>query len=291
MEQKFTFKINRNTTCFNVIDFLANIDKNKSLELTIDIDCIGFINSENYVIISSYINEMKENGIDVAIIVNKKNCNTLNYASRIDFFKSLGVDFEENFRRHDTSGNLIPITKIDPNVYDISQDILDVFKNDFKLEDADIDQLSFIMGEMVCNATIHSKSKSGAYLYCQKYKQIDELEFILIDSGIGVKESLIKNEKFVSLSNQEALIKALEYEVTNGEGRGHGLFFASEFVRRNNGSMVLISGENHLVINNETITTGTNSYWNGVFLKFKFKFDPKISIYDLMDEANYELTN
>lgn len=287
MQQNITISLDRHQNCFSIIEKLNSIDKNKSLQITFDFNCGDFINADSYIIITSYINEMIKNGIDVAFTINQKDCDAVNYASRINFFNSLGIEFDERFKRHSTTGNLIPISNIDRGVFDLSEEVLQIFQNDFKLSVDDMFQLPLIMSEMICNSTIHSKGNSGAYLYCQKYKKVDELEFILVDSGIGIHKTLIKNEDFINLDNKEAIQKSLEFGATSGEGRGHGLYFASEFIRRNQGTMTLISGENHVFIGNGEVKVGTNSFWDGVILKFKFKFDAKISLNQLMEEAGY----
>src|SRR5690606_12809806 len=111
--------------------------------------------------------------------------------------------------------------------------------NNFKMSDNDIDFISLIIEEMICNTTMHSKSISGAYCYSQKY--INSLEFILIDNGIGIKKSLEKNPEYSALTNEESILKALEFEVTNGEGRGHGLFIMKEIVKEIGGNILLLS--------------------------------------------------
>jgi anti-sigma regulatory factor (Ser/Thr protein kinase) len=201
----------------------------------------------------------------------------------------LGIDYNEKTTRHDVSNNLIPITNIS-GAYDLSRDILQIFANDFQMSKTDIAQLSLIISEMFCNTTIHSKSKGGAYLYCQKYrKSRNSLEFILVDSGIGIKKSLQKNMVHQNITNKEAVSSAIRFGVTCGEGRGHGLYFASEFVKRNNGEMVLISGDERIVIKNNTVNSITNNHWNGVYLKFLFKFDSQISLDELMREKKYDI--
>jgi hypothetical protein len=261
--------------------------------LELEIECEGFVSADVYLLIVSFVNSMINEGTNVQVILkNDNSCTSVNYASRIDFFKHLNIDYNEKITRHNTSGNLIPITNIEKGVMDLSKEILTVFKNDFNMSEIDVYQLSLIINEMFCNTSIHSKSKSGAYLYCQKYKgRANYLEFILVDSGIGIKKSLQKNKLFEKISNKESVSKAIEYEVTCGEGRGHGLYFASEFARRNSGEMILLSGTDRVIIKNKGIHFGKNYNWDGVYLKICFNFDSDVSLNDLMEEKNYSITN
>jgi hypothetical protein len=293
MPQKRTITISKDLTLNAIIHILSEIDIRVELILELEIECEGFVIADVYLLIVSFVNNMINEGTKVQVFLkNENNCLSLNYASRIDFFKHLNIDYKEKIIRHNTSGKLIPITNIESGVMDLSKEILTIFKNDFNMSQTNVDQMSLIISEMFCNTSIHSKSKSGAYLYCQKYKgKANYLEFILVDSGIGIKKSLQKNKLYGCISNKESVLKAIEYEVTCGEGRGHGLYFASEFARRNNGEMVLLSGNDRVIIKNNTINLGKNRNWNGVYLKICFKFDSNVSLADLMEEKKYSVTN
>ncbi|MGV8993137.1 MAG: hypothetical protein ACOH1O_03465 [Flavobacterium sp.] len=291
MSKQIEIIISNVLSATTLLKILSEIDSENDLDLTLELKCQGFIKAEIYLLLVSFINNLRAANHTVNIsFKNLDNCSAANYASRIDFFKHLDIEFEEKANRNDVSGNLIPITKIGQGVMDLDRDILSVFQNDFNMSEKDVGQLSLIISEMFCNTSIHSKSKSGAYLYCQKYKgAMNCLEFILVDSGIGIKSSLQKNPEYENISNKDAVSNAIKYEVTCGEGRGHGLYFASEFVRRNNGEMLLISGDERIVIKNGTVNSITNNPWNGVYLKFLFKFDSAISLNELMLEKSYEI--
>lgn len=293
MPQEITITISKDLNLNAILRILSEIDIKSDLILELEIECEGFVSADVYLLIVSFVNSMINEGTNVQVILkNDNSCTSVNYASRIDFFKHLNIDYNEKITRHNTSGNLIPITNIEKGVMDLSKEILTVFKNDFKMSEIDVYQLSLIINEMFCNTSIHSKSKSGAYLYCQKYKgRANYLEFILVDSGIGIKKSLQKNKLFEKISNKESVSKAIEYEVTCGEGRGHGLYFASEFARRNSGEMILLSGTDRVIIKNKGIHFGKNYNWDGVYLKICFNFDSDVSLNDLMEEKNYSITN
>ena len=275
-----------------LIKQLSKVDTTKDLDLTIKIICRGFINADVYLLIVSFVNEMRADGktININLVEEEKNCSAITYASRIDFFKQLNIDYDEKNARHDVSRNLIPIMNIPKGVLDLPKEVNDIFKNDFNMSPIDIFQLTLIISEMFCNTSLHSKSKSGAYLYCQKYRgKLNHLEFILVDSGIGIQKSLQMNEIHKNISNAEAISKSIEFGITCGEGRGHGLYFASEFTRRNNGTMILVSGENRIVVKNQAVNNITNNPWNGVYLKILFKFDSPVSLNDLMKEKEYDV--
>jgi hypothetical protein len=293
MSQNITIIISNQLNLNSIIRKLSDINTEIDLNLNLEISCQGFIQADVYLILVSFVNSMISEGKKVnVVLINKDDCPAVTYASRIDFFKHLNIDYDEKIVRKNSSGNLIPITNIGSGVMDLSNEILTIFKKDFNMKPIDVSQLSLIISEMFCNTTIHSKSKSGAYLYCQKYKKTaNYLEFILVDSGIGIKNSLQKNKKYENISNRESIVKAIQYGITCGEGRGHGLYFASEFVKRNNGEMVLISGDDRIIIKNNVTNFGTNHCWNGVYLKLLLKFDSEVSLNDLMAEKMYTSIN
>lgn len=283
-----SISITRNTTIYNILRTLNSYDNNGFLIINLSFSCTGFVSASIYMILTAFINEKKALGHDVTVILdNKDNCDQLNYASRSDFFKAIDVDYNEYFTRRSTKGNLIPITNIPVGAYDLPNDIYSVFKNDFNINDEDVKSIEFIVEEMICNTTIHSKSKSGAFYYFQKYPQRRELEFILIDNGCGIQNSLSKNPKYSDLTNSEAIEKAFEYEVTCGEGRGHGLYIMQEIIKKIGGSITLISNKNAIFINEKGKSISEIEKWDGVYLKIIFKFGSDFTLKSIFNDIGY----
>lgn len=281
--QQIKYNLNSNNDIFSAIrvfsEFSTSVDT--ELEITFRPGKYTFINNDVYLIISSFVNEVKKNGnrMSVSFPIEGKS-KQLDYASRIDFFRHLKVEYLEDFKRHKTNGNFIEIKNIHQGSYNISERFEEVFSRDFGLNCNDINNISFMIDELICNMTMHSKSMSGAYFYCQKFPMRQQIEITIVDSGIGIANSLSK--AYPGLENYEYLSKCIEFEVTSGEGRGHGLYFTSEFMRRNNCEMSLISGENMLKIENERVKLYRNPSWNGVILKLIINFDIPNSIDDIV---------
>ncbi len=285
MTQKIKLNLNSNNDIFSVIRVLSEFNTSQDTELDIKYDSgkYAYINNDVYLILCSFVNEIKMNGksIDITFPITEK-CKRLNYASRINFFDHLGLSYTEDFARHDTNGNFIEISNIKKGSFNISEQFEGIFKDDFGLSKNDIGNISFMIDELICNMTMHSKSNSGAYFYCQKFPSRQQIEIVIVDSGIGIANSLSK--AYPDLENAEYLAKCIEYEVTSGEGRGHGLFFTSEFIRQNNCEMSLISGGNMLKIENNKVNLYRNPKWDGVVLKLIINFGISNSIDDIVVE-------
>lgn len=282
-----TLNIGRTTTYIDILKEL-NLYTDGNLTILLNFECNGFVSSSIYLIITSFILEKRAQGNIITIqLIGNTNCNQLNYASRANFFKTIGFDRIEPFVRRDTSTSLVPITNIPINTYKVSDEITPIFSKSPNLSEDDKEFITLLILEMICNTTIHSKTKSGAVYYLQKYNNLNTIEFNLIDNGIGIKESLAKNSKYQNLSNKDAIIKALEFEVTNGEGRGHGLFIMKEIIKKTGGSFLLISGENSIFIDSNKSIIRNTPNWDGVFLKINFKFGEKFSLLDFYKEIGY----
>ena len=53
----------------------------------------------------------------------------------------------------------------------------------------------------------------------------------IVDDGIGVRESLAENEKYVGVSEEEALRMCIKDAITDGKGMGFGLYSTSLLAR------------------------------------------------------------
>lgn len=284
MCQQILINLNTNSSCSSIVSVLSHFQTSLDSEINIryNHDKHTYIENDIYLIINSFINEIRHNGKKATVNFPYEQNEKLNYASRINFFKHLEVAYDEIFSRHDRKGNFIEINNFSPITMNISERFDDIFENDFNMSENEIFNVGFMIDELICNMSRHSKSKSGAYFYCQKFKQSKVLEIVIVDSGVGIKNSLSKS--YPDLTNEEYLIKCLEFEVTSGDGRGHGLYVTSEFIRRNSCEFHMISGSNMLKIANNRTTTYPYPNWNGVILKLIISFDITNSVLDIIED-------
>lgn len=285
---RVTVTLNEKSSIFSVISELSDLKNavNDNIHLDIPFAFGNFIDAEVFVIINSIVNELRSVGKSVTISIDvNQNSNILNYASRINFFKHLGIAFDETFERHPAKGKFVEITHLPSNNYVLDDNLIDVFTNNFSLSTEALNSLIFVFDELMCNVTLHSQSQNGGYYFCQKYPNRNTVEIIIVDSGIGIAKSL--NKAFSNYNEPKCLEECIKYEVTCGNGRGHGLFFIAELIRRNKGSLTLLSGESHLLIDKGHQKLSNNAYWDGTIVKCVFKLNNPLPIENLLNELNY----
>lgn len=280
--------LSEKSNLFSVVSELSQLKntQNDNIHINITHFCGNFINAEVFVIINSIITELRSTGKNVTISIDtSQDCNILNYASRINFFKHLAIDFAEPFERRNPSGRFIEITHLSPNTYNINENFIDIFIDSFDLTPEALNSLVFVFDELICNTTRHAQSQSGGYYFCQKYPNRNTVEIFIVDSGIGISKSL--NRAFPNYDEAKCLEECLKLGVTCGDGRGHGLYFISELIKRNNGHLTLLSGQSHLSLKNGQQNINKNANWDGTIVKCVFNLNYSLPIEELLKELNY----
>lgn len=288
---------------YELILDLIKLDKElkEHTDLILDFEYSKFIKPWVYLVISSWIIEKKKMGYDFNFqIENVKNISTLNYASRINFFKLIGYEYNEEFKRHNSKGNFIPLNKINSdNLLIIPTEITRIFINlcNLKIQEKEDKNynitymLEYCLTEVIENIDRHSESKSEGLIVVQPYKNSKEIDICIIDSGIGIPNALRKTEKYKLLSDKECVnLSTHENVKTEGlenEGQGNGLYILKELIKSMSGELGIISGRGMYILNSNgenAIDLGCN--WNGTIVQFKYKYDQFVSVKSIMGQ-NY----
>lgn len=109
--------------------------------------------------------------------------------------------------------------------------------------------LEYLISEMMDNVTSHSRSVHGGFISARYYPKSNKVQVVIIDSGVGLKESL---STYFTLENEaEAIAKAREKEVTGSNAfapytnvpkhAGLGLFFLSRILDYTGGRFLILS--------------------------------------------------
>jgi len=240
-------------------------------------DCNRYIKNDVYILLVSLTAELRSQNKEVSFEIDTGcNCSKIIYASRINFFRLIGYDYTERYRRNQ-SFNLVEISHLSNDSYALDSRIMDIISTSCRFPEYQDGDFFTIINELTCNVKLHSNCASGGYVYCQKYPERNKIELVIVDSGIGIKRSL--GTRFADLSNREAILKSIERGVTNGNGRGYGLYYLSSWIVENKGNFQIISGDNYIVGNSNGIVSGENKYWNGVVIKFEINIIDNQSIY------------
>ncbi|HVA67655.1 MAG TPA: ATP-binding protein [Elusimicrobiota bacterium] len=119
-------------------------------------------------------------------------------------------------------------------------------------EDVDDDDRALLrvwVTELMTNANDHAKSEKGFWV-CARYNpnrnpKLNNMNICVADSGIGIKESLLRSGKYgKEMSHSQAIEKALEEGVTSRAGHtgGLGLKHIVAYVKSHGGSLTIFSG-------------------------------------------------
>lgn len=134
--------------------------------------------------------------------------------------------------------------------------------------------------EIFVNAQIHSESEF-IYTCGQFYPQKNEIEFTIVDIGVGFKEKI--NRHFsVNLSAEKAIKWAVtDKNTTKSIPGGIGLAILNEFVSLNKGKIQIVSADGfYQFSNNRIVSSSFRGSFPGTIVNMQFKTD---------DEKNYYL--
>ena len=280
--------LNNRHSFITVVDAFSRISLSNDLTVHVAHAKGSFIAVEIYPVLCSIVNEVRSNGFSVVLdFETPENCNQLSYAERMNFLEALGIDYFTPFGRNKGNGRFMELTNLPAGSYTFPGNLEEIFMQDFNFNQGAAQQLAFIIGEMTCNMTMHSYSKNGAYFYCQKYQSKQFLEIHIVDSGKGIVNSMRNNAEYNGIDDEELLPLALEFGEGSGNGRGHGLYFVTEFLRRNNGFFRILSGHNNVIIRGANQFHNHNPYYEGVILHLKIPFKIRVTTTDLMKEKLY----
>ena len=154
------------------------------------------------------------------------------------------------------------------NIYDVYQRIIKELSCHFEIEVSVLQGLSYCFYEILDNVLTHSEKKSGVAITNYNPEE-SSLGVLIADDGIGIWKSLKQNEKFLAITEEEALKSCINDKVTDGKGMGFGLYSTSILAKKAAMEFEIRSGESKLYMKNGEIIVAPDSYWQGtiVFMK------------------------
>lgn len=165
--------------------------------------------------------------------------------------------------------------------------------------------LRYVLSELLYNTIEHGKSEfywrahrypTPSILQFTWYEKINELHFIVADTGIGIKNHL--SQAYPGLgTDEEAIRLAIQPEIsgtfgiqdpyTNKNNAGMGLFLSSNIVRRLRADMHIVSGNGIVHISPADITSKQlDVAWQGTFVLVTVRLDrgTEFALDSLMNE-------
>lgn len=258
--------------------FKANNDDKVLYEINFN-STTGLIYSDYLTIIYASVDYLRRKNINVSgVNYFEENDSRMDYVSRVNFFELIGMEYNEKFKRKNSTGRFTEITHFN------SKDYLELQNAVFKILDSDKSialnvksVLAFCLNEILDNTLNHSALpiKFGGYGFCsaQLFPNLEEIRLVICDTGIGIKQALSIHPEGIynDISNEDAVKQCTIKGVTNKLGAGFGLFATSEFINKNQGQFLLYSGDNYVFNYQNELLTREGSYWQGtiVFMKIK----------------------
>ena len=194
-----------------------------------------------------------------------------NFLTRMGIGKYGMVNYEDNRQYHNSHGRFIEFKKFttDKEVNNYTNEIFGILKRT-KLSKEDINAIVFISGELMDNVIRHAKSPNGGLLCGMVYPTKKEVEFSIVDRGIGFKGSLSNRNKFQNISDLEAMEIATLRENEDGtcditKCGGNGIPYSWKLVNQAKGELIIFSG--NAMFKNGSICELPHK-WNGVAIRF-----------------------
>lgn len=150
--------------------------------------------------------------------------------------------------------------------------------------------LRYILAELFYNSIEHGKRyipaldrNSPPIAQYTWYRQRNELQFIIIDTGVGIKKHLEQTYPPFD-SDKEAILKSVEPNISGTFGTrdiyksnnnaGMGLYISSNIIRRLNAEMYIVSQNGLVHISPRDVTAkDLEHHWPGTFIYFKIMLE------------------
>ncbi len=130
--------------------------------------------------------------------------------------------------------------------------------------DSSLRTIELILVELSGNVDLHAQAEGIILGQVIRGK----LELAVVDSGVGIRQSLSANPKYGQIDEQSALRLCVQKGVTSGSGRGWGLWSAYEVLRQNQGEMTIGSGGFRYVLSKNKVLPGPT--WVGTYVELKY---------------------
>ena len=189
------------------------------------------------------------------------------YLQRQNFFDRFNFNTEAieqgSLRRFTTSTSLNDIVDLEKRAY-IAEDVTDSILTLLQGNRVHIDTSLFanIASELVDNFAQHAEQTLAA-LAIQYYPRPRRVVMAVGDCGVGVRASLATKFEYAYLKDRphtEAILKALEPQVSSKRQGGMGLTDVNEDVRQANGRLTITSGNGRVMVNQLGTRFGVTSH-------------------------------
>lgn len=184
---------------------------------------LDFLNVKHYIpaaitLIVASIRNWKAQGKEV-VLVNHQNNEAFRYLQRIDFFTALGLNYQEDFKRHAPLGDFVTITRVhreaSRNIGPLIDELVGTLFPEKDYEDL-YRLLQYALGEIIRNCVQHSCGEG--FVSAQYNRTTDLIRIGIADNGIGIRESFESSDSphfRAGYDHRDCLELALKPEVSS----------------------------------------------------------------------------
>ncbi len=248
--------------------------------LTLDWSRVGFASITKMVALTQLGAAVQAHGGRVRVIPPSRSVDS--YVSRMNFYRLLGLDMRESFRRHDPADRFIPARKIetadDPgwiatSVREMIMHCVEAPGNQV----AGFVDISF--SEIMDNVINHSLSPAKGVAAGQYYPNMGFVELCVADSGQGIATSMGTNPLYANQSPLERVLSALEERQGQYVGRpafrdsetsgGMGLTLAMRTTTALGGQMWIVSRKEAIEVTEVGASAVRGLYYPGTVVSLR----------------------
>lgn len=258
------------------------LDAGDSLEVTIDMR--GFLLPNYLTLICCTIDCAMKRGVNVETQLISGN--NMSYAARLNFLSHLNIEFREDFNRRDSSGRFLEITNFDSdNGFVIVDQLSKILINTKSIDTSLCSAIDYSFGEIIDNVNNHSQAINDGWVSAQYYEVSNKIRIIVADAGRGIRKALNTNEKYKDWNTTTALEECTVQGVTSN-GRGNGLFITSEFIKQNNGLLLIHTENKKRVITKTKDCIWDSPNWQGTFVYLEINTNNLVDLDQFIETLN-----
>lgn len=224
-------------------------------ELTFDFPADCFLHPVGVALLASCIAERRAAGRKSAGRFGASDSAARRYLQRIDFFRELGIAAPEDFERRAADGRFAELRGI--RDLRTAREQADRLRSCIEAQFPEMSpsvsrQAAFVLEELCANVVQHSNAPQTGFALAEAFPAMRSLELAVSDAGVGFLASLQRNPDLAGRvrDSSDALQLALHPRVSR-EGPGNlgiGLSELRNFVVRLGGTLEIVSGDAHLVL-------------------------------------------
>lgn len=194
------------------------------------------------------------------------------------------MNVDKLIKRYFAGSTIPPTIEVFDNdtIYNTYTDIVRLLNSYPDVELSVLQALSYCFYEVLDNVLTHSEKICGTVLM-RYLSDMNRIQILVADDGIGVLKSLKTNPHYVNISEEDAVRTCILDGVTDGKGMGFGLYSTSRLVQNVGVTLEIHSGNSMLVYDGVKTVMKMMPHWQGTIVYFELHSDREINPNEIVD--------